>query len=139
MTELNISDALMDVVFSAVEEGLMTLKAGQFIVPFVLMLTKEGVVLRRFSDEEVTVALRRGQEAIAQADDDSLGYVLVYDSQIEVGGKDVDALMIECGERSKPAGWRFVQRYQATVDDKPLHPIGDLAYIGTTVSYFEKK
>lgn len=139
MTELNISDALMDVVFSAVEEGLMTLKAGQFIVPFVLMLTKEGVVLRRFSDEDVTVALGRARKAIAQADDDSIAYALVYDSQIEVAGEDVDALMIECGERSKQAGWRFVQRYQAQVDDKPLHPIGDLAYIGSTSSYFEEK
>lgn len=139
MTELNISDALMDVVFSAVEEGLTALKAGQFIVPFALMLTKEGVVLRRFSDEEVTIALERARKAIAQADDDSLAYVLVYDSQIEITGKDFDALMIECAERSKETGWRFVQRYQAQVDDTPLHPIGDLAYIGTTTSYFEKK
>ena len=136
MTEINMSDALMDVVFSAVEEGLMTLKAGQFVVPFVLMLTKEGVVLRRFSDEDVAVALRRAQEAITQSDDESLGYVLVYDSQIEVGGKDVDALMIECGERPKQEGWRFVQRYQASTDDTSLYPIGDLAYIGITSSYF---
>lgn len=136
MTELNISDALMDVIFSAIEEGLTTLKAGQFIVPFVLMLTKEGVVLRRFSDEDVTLALQRAQVAIKESDADALGYVLVYDSQIEVAGKDVDALMIECGERSKEDGWRFVQRYQATVNDNPLYPIGDLAYIGAIGSYF---
>jgi len=139
MSDLNISQRMMDVVFSAVEEGLTTLKMGQHLVPFVLMLTKEGVILRRFDDDKTADALVRAQRAIADADDEALGYVLVYDGQIEVAGKDTDALLIEGAERSKIQGWRFVQRYQPTTTSTPLYQIGNLAYLGTADTYFVSK
>lgn len=131
MSELNISDPLMQMVFSAAEEGIETLKSEQNLVPFALLLTKEGVVLRRFADEDIAVAIERAQKAVSEADEDTLGYAIVYDVQLKIGGEDVDALMVEAGERGKPDGWRFIQRYKAKIANIPLHSIGDVAYIGT--------
>lgn len=135
--KLNISDRLMEVVFSAVEEGLEALKAGQDLVPFVLLLSKGGIILKRFADEDISVALERAQTAIREADEDILAYTLVFDSQIEIDGQDADALMIESGERGKLKGWRFIQRYQAKSEASPSQPIGDLAYLGSARRYFE--
>ena len=137
MPKLNISERLMEVVFSAVQEGMGTLKAEQDLIPFVLLLTKEGVTLQRFSDEDTTIAIERAQASIQEADDEALAYVLVFDSQIEVDGKDSDALMIESGERGKAKGWRFIQRYQAQAGTTPVSPIGELAYLGSARTYFD--
>ncbi len=131
MSELNISDPMMEMIFSAVEEGIEALKAGQGLVPFALLLTKGGIVLRRFSDEDVSVAIERAQKAVSEMDENTLGYTIIYDGQLEIEGKDIDALMVEAGERDKENGWQFVQRYQAKTDNTPLYTIGNLAYLGT--------
>ena len=130
MTDIHISDPLMQVIFSAVEEGLSVLQAEQDVVPFVLLLTKEGVIIKRFTDERLSEAIQRAIQAIETADDDTLGYALVYDGQIEIGNQDSDALMIEAGERGKVRGWRFVQRYQAKIGTQSAHLIGNIAYLG---------
>lgn len=131
MSELNISTSVMEMIFSAVEEGIEALKAGQGLIPFALLLTKAGVVLQRFSDKDVSIAIERAQEAVADTDENTLAYAIVYDGQFEIEGKDIDALMVEAGERDQENGWRFVQRYQAKIDDTPLYTIGNLAYLGT--------
>ncbi|MEM9951704.1 MAG: hypothetical protein AAF846_08900 [Chloroflexota bacterium] len=135
MTTINISDPLMQMIFSAVEEGLAVLKAEQNVVPFLLLLTKEGVVMRRFTDTKLTQAIQRAKTAIEEADDDTLGYALVYDGQIEIASQDSDALMVEAGERGKDHGWRFVQRYKAKMDTQQAEAIGDVAYLGEYDNY----
>ncbi|MGJ3237233.1 MAG: hypothetical protein ACFE0Q_00860 [Anaerolineae bacterium] len=135
MTDLNISDPLMQMIFSAVEEGLAILKAEKNLVPFALLLTKEGVVLRRFADDDVAQAIERAYQAVAEAGEDTLGYAIVYDGQIEIGNSGTDALMLEAGERGKAQGWRFVQRYQAKMDMQAVQTLGDVAYLGTHKNY----
>lgn len=135
MSAINISDPLMQMIFSAVEEGLSTLKAEQNLVPFVLLLTKEGIIMKRFTHDDLTVAIDKAKQAVHQADDDMLGYAIVYDGQIEIASQSADALMVEAGERGKDEGWRFVQRYQAKVDAQPAHALGDIAYLGLHDNY----
>lgn len=131
MSELNISTSVMEMIFSAVEEGIQSLKVGQGLAPFVLLLTKGGVVLQRFSDEDVSIAIEQAQKAVADTDENTLAYAIVYDGQLEIEGKDIDALMVEAGEHDLETGWHFVQRYQAKIGENPLSTIGNLAYLGT--------
>lgn len=135
MSELKISDSVMEMVFSAVEEGIETLKVGQGLIPFALLLTKGGIVLQRFSDEDVSIAIEGAQKAVSDTDENTLAYTIVYDGQLEIEGKDIDALMVEAGERDSETGWRFVQRYQAKTEATPLYAIGNLAYLGTSDNY----
>lgn len=136
MSDLNISDAVMEVIFSAAEEAFLNLKAQGDIVPFVLLLTKEGVVLQRFDNPAISEALKNARAAINATDEDALGYALAYDSQVDIKGTTYDAIMIEAGSRQYNKGWRFIQRYQPSVGTQAPQKIGTLAYFGNAICYF---
>lgn len=127
---LNISKRLMDHVFLAVEEGLLPLKAGRPLTPFILAITKEGVIMRRFTDEKMSDALDRAYQELAELNEDTLAYALVFDAVVTVDEKDSDAVMVEVGERNVPQGYRFVQRYQPKQGTNPMYTIGQVAYMG---------
>ncbi|MGB7339997.1 MAG: hypothetical protein WBC91_13970 [Phototrophicaceae bacterium] len=135
MSDINISDPLMQMIFSAVDEGLLALKAQQNFVPFALLLTKEGIIIKRFTNDDLSIAIDNAKQAIIKADEDTLGYALVYDVEFEIDDQTADALMIEAGERGKGDGWRFLQRYQAKRDDKQAQAIGDLAFLELHANY----
>ncbi|MEO1166612.1 MAG: hypothetical protein AAFV98_22735 [Chloroflexota bacterium] len=138
MSNLNISDQLMEVIFSAVEESLLQRKTQDDIVPFVLMLTKKGVVLQRFDKASISEALTSARTTINATDENALGYALAYDSQIEIKGDIYDAVMIEAGTRAPAKGWRFIQRYRPSIGTQPLQKIGSLAYFGDAICYFNQ-
>lgn len=133
MTQLGASERLMNLVFEAVGEALGAMRGNATLLPFALMLTKEGIVLQRFTEASVQAALDRAQAVLQAADEDTLAYTLVYDGVITVNNEDQDALVIEAGERGDAHGYRFAQRYQPT-PKSPLPPpaVGNLAYMGTT-------
>lgn len=138
MSKLNISDQLMAVIFSATEESLQQRNMQDDIVPFVLMLTKEGVVLQRFDKASISEALTSARAAINASDEDALGYALAYDSQVEIKGETYDAIMIEAGARAQERGWRFIQRYRQSIGTQPTQKIGSLAYFGDAICYFNQ-
>jgi hypothetical protein len=127
---MNISDRLMDLIFSAVEQGLMPLKRQQALVPFVMCRTKRGVVLSRFTHPHLDDALEKAYAHIRTLDTDTLAYALIYDGIVSVEDQDIDAVLVEAGERGQADGWRFAQRYQPAGERTPLYTIGDLAYLG---------
>jgi hypothetical protein len=134
VSELNASKRLMGLVFEAVSEALNTLRAGQTLVPFIMTLTKEGFILRRFSDASFKAGIERAKQALVNEDEDTLAYVLVYDSVLEIDDTEYDAIMLESGERAKGQGWRFVQRYRS-FGENLVQAIGDLAFLEMIDSY----
>jgi hypothetical protein len=136
MTQLTLSDNLMQLVFDAVTQALKPLQAEQGFAPFTMTVTSEGVVLSRYDNERTQDALQRARQTL-QDSDAIRRYVLVYDAQITVEGTEQDAILLEAGEREADRGWRFAQRYQLPPNaGQPVQTIGDLAFMGTMPSYF---
>jgi hypothetical protein len=135
MTQLTLSDNLMQLVFDAVKQALKPLQAEQGFAPFTLTVTSEGVILSRYDNERTQDALQRARQTLS--DTDAIRrYVLVYDAQITVKDTDQDAILLEAGERKADQGWRFAQRYQLPPKaGQPVQTIGDLAFMGTMTSY----
>lgn len=134
MSELNASNRLMEMTFEAVNEALNSLRASQSFVPFIMTITKEGYVLRRFREQSLLDAIERAKKVLANEDEDTLAYALVYDAVIEIDETKYDAIMLETGERPKAEGWRFVQRYRP-IGKNLIQAIGELAYLGVVDSY----
>lgn len=130
MSKLNASQRLMDLVFNAVQEGLLPLKEKKDPVPFALLHTKNGLVMQRYVADSTVQSLEKARAALGSADEDTLAYALVYDAYVTIDGADQDALMIEAGERGQSKGVRFVQRYNPPTESAPLIPIGEVAFLG---------
>ncbi|MCA9915624.1 MAG: hypothetical protein KC496_19855 [Anaerolineae bacterium] len=136
MSQLDLSDRLFELVFDAVREAMIPLREGETLVPFALVLTKGGVEMRRFTDENIGAALERARKTFTAADEDMLAYALAYDATITVEETDFDAVLVEAGERGKANGWRFAQRYLPRTLTSLHSPIRELAYLGKTELYF---
>jgi hypothetical protein len=131
---LQVSERLLELIFSAAEEGLNMLQQNA-LVPFALVMRKEGVSLQRFTAPGSSEALANAENLLRESDEEVLGYALVYDATIEMENKDYDALLIEAAERGVEAGYRFAQRYQAAQGTRPPYAIGQLAYLGEAESF----
>src|SRR5688572_10981680 len=129
MSELAISERLLELIFSAAEEGLNMLQQNA-LVPFALVMRTEGVSLQRFTAATSGEALEKAEASLRASDAEVLGYALVYDATIDMEDKEVDALMIEAAERGQASGYRFAQRYQAAKGMLPPYTIGQVAYLG---------
>lgn len=132
MPELQASERLMELVFDAVHEGLKPLQAGRPLIPFTLRVTKEGVVKQWYREGTMAEALGRAQHTLSSMRQGTTHYVLAYDGVIEVDGEDVDAIMLEAGEKPYAQAWRFVQRYHPRREEAPFERRGDLALFGNT-------
>jgi hypothetical protein len=130
MTNIQVSEWVMDLVFAALEEGLMPLRGGQELRPFLLLLTKGGYVLQRFNGATMSECLEKAYVTLQEQDENTRAYALVYDGLVTVDERDYDAVIVEAAEREQASGVRFVQRYQAKAGNTPLFTIGTLALLG---------
>lgn len=135
MSDIQASERLMDLIFEAIEEGLMPLRVGQPLEPFLMLLTKGGYVLQRFNGNTVSEKIDKAYIALKQQDNDTLAYALVYDAVVTVAEQDTDAVMVEAAERSHVRGVRFAQRYQPKSDAALLFTIGSVALLGAADQY----
>ena len=130
MSNIQVSEWVMDLVFAALEEGLMPLRGGQELRPFLLLLTKGGYVLQRFNGATMSECLEKAYVTLQAQDENTRAYALVYDGLVVVDERDYDAVIVEAAEREQTSGVRFVQRYQPQVGNAPLFTIGTVALLG---------
>jgi hypothetical protein len=130
MTNIQVSEWVMDLVFAALEEGLMPLRSGQELHPFLLLLTKGGYVLQRFNGATMRECLEKAYVTLQAQDENTRAYALVYDGLVTVDERDYDAVIVEAAEREQVSGVRFVQRYQPKAGNTPLFTIGTVALLG---------
>jgi hypothetical protein len=131
---LSISERLWELIDNAVNEGLMMLQQDA-LVPFALVMRKEGVSLQRFTAPDSGEALEKAEASLRESDVEVLGYALVYDATIEMENSEYDALLIEAAERGAENAYRFAQRYQPATVKMPPYTIGALAYLGEAESF----
>lgn len=138
MTSIDASERLLDLIFEALDTALDTLGHKQPLVPFALLLTKQGIIKQRYIADSTSASLEKAAQALTASDEDTLAYVLVYDGYVTVGDQETDAVMVEAGERGKAHGVRFARRYRPPLAALPLMPIGDLAYLGEAEHYLQQ-
>jgi hypothetical protein len=132
VSDIQVSERLMDLILAAVDEALNALRGGQGLNPFLLLLTKGGYVLQRFNGDTISAQIDKAYHTLKKQNADTLAYALVYDGVITVDERDTDAVMVEAGERDHTSGVRFVQRYQPKSDAAPLYAIGSIALLGAS-------
>lgn len=124
----------MALTYDAIKEAIQMYQHTT-LTPFVLLHTREGRVLRRFQDGTNAEAIERARDAIHNEDQATQAYALLYDAFIEDDGHDVDAFIVEVGERHRAYGVRFAQRYRQDAPDRAPQLRGHLAYLGQIDSY----
>jgi hypothetical protein len=134
MSNLVASEQLLELIFSAAEEGMNMLQQNA-LVPFALVMRKEGVSLQRFTAPDSDEALEKAEANLRESDAEVLGYALVYDATIEMENSEYDALLIEAAERGAENAYRFAQRYQPATVKMPPYTIGQVAYLGEAESF----
>jgi hypothetical protein len=130
VSDIQVSERLMDLIFAAVDEALNALRGEQGLNPFLLLLTKGGYVLQRFNGDTLSAQIDKAYYTLKKQNADTLAYALVYDAVVTVDERDTDAVMVEAGEREYTIGVRFVQRYQPKSDAAPMFTIGSIALLG---------
>jgi hypothetical protein len=132
--DLEISERLWELIFSAVEEGLNMLQQDA-LIPFALVMRAEGVSLQRFSAPSSSEALEKAEANLRASDEEVLAYALVYEASVEMDGKEYDALLLEAAERESKTAYYFAQRYQPATAKMPPYAIGQVAYLGEAETY----
>ena len=135
MSGIQASQRLMDLIFEAVDEGLTLLRSGRGLAPYMMLLTREGYVLQRFTGDTVSECLDKAYASLREQDEDTLAYALVYDAVVTVDEQDSDAVLVEAGERGQSDGLRFARRYRPPTAAAPFATIGELALLGKSEQY----
>ena len=135
MSNIEVSEWVMDLVFAAIEEGFVPLRLGQELRPFLLLLTKGGYVLQRFNGATMSECLDKAYTTLQHQDENTRAYALIYDGVITIDERDYDAVIVEAAQREHASGVRFVQRYQPKQGSVPLFTIGTVALLGEAEQY----
>ena len=129
--DISISDRLLDLLSQAIDTGLESIRFDT-MTPFLLLHTREGRVIERFARRPVQEAIDRAQAraaSLGRDGDRTQSYVLVYDSQLDVGDETFDALILQAGDTDSTARYTLAQRYRATQVGQPPQRIGQMALL----------
>lgn len=129
MSTIDASDYLMDLIFQALEHGIDSLRARN-MTPFVITVEGGARTLRRFIKPTAAEALDAAADWVADQPPETTHYALGYEIVLTVEGADVDAVLVEGGQRGQSDAYLFAQRYITTAD-QTLRTVGDPAYMGT--------
>lgn len=131
MLTIDASDYLMDLIFQALDHGIDSLRA-QNMTPFVITVEGGARTLRRFVKPTAAEALEAAAAWVAAQPLETTHYALGYEIVLTVDDADVDALLVEGGQRGQSDAFLFAQRYVTTAD-QTLRTVGDPAYMGTAL------
>lgn len=128
-----ISKTVSDLALLALELGMLPLRDGRVLAPFVLIDSTGVRYVRSFADEAEAEALQAAKALITREADDKGAYALAYDGTITVEGAACDAVLVIAGEFSAPGAFVFAQRYTAEAE-----LLGPPALIGQHEPLIEK-
>jgi len=138
MTELPISERLMEMIFFALDHGVGSVQAGGPLVPFVVTHDEsaELPVLQRFLSETLETSLVEARRHCATVAADIKYCVLAYDGFVTVDGSKNDAIMVEAFERGTEEAVCFAQRYKPKGFLRKFSVVGNAAFLGMSPALF---
>lgn len=137
--EPTISEKLIELVFSAIEHGIESVRtAGSPITPFAMISEGENQSLHRFAAEGgIKKAKKYFAAHIAALPPEAIRYAIAADAVVTIGDRPHDAIVIEAGERGQESAHLFAQRYRPANEHGPLVPFGNPVYMGETKLLFK--
>lgn len=135
MSEIPVSDELMDLVFAALDHGIDSVSEGGPLIPFVLAEGAEGRTLTRHVTELLEDGLAQAREQV-RGEPGLERVAIAYDGYLTVEGERSDAIFVEGQERGRPASVVFAQRYRPGGRFRKLATVGNPAFTGEGASLF---
>jgi hypothetical protein len=125
------SEALLGLLFLALDHGIGSITRGGPLIPFVLVEDADGEhVLKRFVFDELEDAVAAARDHLRGLED-ARRVALAFDGYITVEGERSDAVVVEGQESGDAGAHRLAQRYRPGSALRKLKPIGNAAYLGT--------
>lgn len=132
MHDIGASDALMDLMFDALDHGIGTVsdfgpEAGA-MHPFVMVQDGERREMARLIGADAAGDIERGRAMLRNRGGDRAA--LVYDGYVPDEGGKSDAILVEAAERGMGHGLLFAQRYAPAVGEGLFRTVGNPQYLG---------
>ena len=128
MSETQASDALMEVVFAALDHGIDSVRGGGPLIPFVLEEGEAGRSLSRFAAERLEEGVEQARAHASASSQDRVA--VAWDGYLTVDGERSDAVFVEAQERATPSSLVFAQRYRPGGRVRRLDIVGNAAFAG---------
>lgn len=128
MSEIDASDALMEVVFAALDHGIDSVRKGGPLIPFVLEQGEEGRSLSRFAAERLEEGVEQARTHASASGGDLVA--VAWDGYLTVDGERSDAVFVEAQERGAPTSLVFAQRYRPGGRLRGFGAVGNPAFAG---------
>lgn len=128
MSEIPASDALIEFVFTCLDQGTSMIEDGSTLIPYVASETPVGLELTRFVSDTLEEGREQAQAHAATSDADRVA--VVYDGYLTVEGQRSDAIFVEAQERGATPSVIFAQRYRPGGRFKKFNTIGNAAFVG---------
>jgi hypothetical protein len=130
--ELGATEALMDLIFFALDHGISSVEGGGPLIPFVVFEQGGTRHLHRFVTESLDAGRAKALEFAASLPPDAERYAVAVDGYIRVDAGRQDAIIVEGAERGMEEGLVFAQRYEPKRLLRKARPVGNPAYIGNS-------
>lgn len=130
-TSFQPSPELLELVFFALDHGIESVRGGGSLVPFLLTTGSGRPTLARF----VADSLERSREMVAEAASklppDVNLYAFAIDGYLRGESSDqLDAVVVEAGQRDGPVAFLFVQAYRPQDTTHDFQVLGKPTLIG---------
>ncbi|WP_430868633.1 hypothetical protein [Demequina aurantiaca] len=130
MTDLPASDALQDLMFTALDHGVKSASDGGAVIPFLVEEDVDGTrKIVRFDAGELQESVARAREAAAVSAAERVA--LCFDGYLTDDTGRFDAVYIVAQERGGPSALTFIQRYRPADAPGGFGELGNPAYAGT--------
>jgi|SRR6185312_4422195 len=121
------TDELLDLIFLAIDHASKSvINTNGPLIPFAVIETASGErTLGRFTTgRNPNEARLHAREHVAQAAD-CRKYAIAADGAITENGQRIPVVMVEAGQRGKPNGFMFIQRFAPSGKYRFSKPLGN--------------
>ncbi len=135
--ELEPSDALLDLIFAALDVGIETVRATNGgMHPFVVTPGDGKPAYTRFVDDSMEQCIKMAQRAASELPTEVSAYAIAIDGYLPTAEEKFDAVIVEAAERGQAVGFVFAQRYRPARKGRAFEVVGRPALIKEVPSRF---
>jgi hypothetical protein len=132
----DLAPTLKDLADAAIDECVRSKKANDFQFPILLLsgpTEKSITVLVNDSENATEVAIATARERVRTKAEALDAYAIAYDGLLKAkDGSDLEAFIVECGEKGQAEAFVFFQRYRRAEDGELVLVFGASSFLRRT-------
>ncbi len=133
---LEMSETLAKVVAYCLGEARMKIEDGSGVVPFSVIVKGDDMYIEEFPGEDVVASRRKAEDAIRAASDVATDYGLCYDGFLNSNQGQIDAVLVEAGNRDMDHSLVIGLIYEVGEDGKAKF-VNQPAFIQNGAQFFD--